>query len=210
MYMDAFGVVLLTVASLIIIYSLYNIVNPNSEYNKNKKKISLSEKPFKGIDDTEYIKKKFAKVAKTAQGLYYQLPNSIKTNNDEQEKSKHEDYSIKYQRRRPSIDDHSKAIDGTGIEMRVIGMKYRPIEAQLAAKGLDSGDVVILKHEINEFSKTDAIAVYTTTRILIGYIPSEKSGFVMSLFYDDRLPAYVKTPWEYDKSWFSIVIPGSE
>lgn len=199
--MDAMiiGAAIIAVVMLIVVIS-----------NTKEEKKDPPSKPFKGVDDTEEMKNKFAEAEKRAHAIFNRQQNLINKNNDEKEKYKLEGNRIKFQKRRPSIDDHDKAMNGIGIEIRVIGMKYRSVEAQLAAKSLDSGDVVVLKHEKNEFSKAGAIAVYTTTHILIGYLPAEKCGFVMSLFYDDRLPAYVKTPWEYDKSWFSIVIPGSE
>jgi len=51
--MNAFEIVFLAVATFIIVYSIYNIVNPKSEYNRNKKKDSSSnnQKGNSSIDE---------------------------------------------------------------------------------------------------------------------------------------------------------------
>lgn len=200
------SVFILIMVCAFCVFSIYVIMTQDVKKDKEKKR------DFKGMDDSDEMKAKFAEAEKRAQAIFREQQLIIQKNREDQERSRKQkiEFEKLYSGRKPTLDEHRRAIDGVGIEFKVIGMKYRPIEDQLSAKCLDQGEVVLLKPEINNFSNTEAIAVYTTTKRLVGYLPTEQFLHARSLFYEERLPAYVNIPWELDKSWFSVVVPGTE
>lgn len=114
---------------------------------------------------------------------------------------------IVYKGRKPSIDSFGRAIDGIGVEFKIVGMKYRSFDEQIHARCLEPGDSVLLKPEINPFSETEAMAVYTLTKFLVGYVVTEQSQKAKDMMFREYLQAFVKIPWEVDRSWFLVVVP---
>lgn len=108
-------------------------------------------------------------------------------------------------KKKPSLDSLIKASEGVGIEVKVLGTKYRPFDDQLAAQCCEEGDDVILKIEKNPFSNTEGIAVYHLSNLL-GFVASEQKSKALEHMYCDKTRAYIKEPWMLDKSWFSIVL----
>lgn len=108
-------------------------------------------------------------------------------------------------KKKPSLDSIIKASEGVGIEVKVLGTKYRPVDDQLAAQCCEEGDDVILKIEMNPFSNTEGIAVYHFSNLL-GFVASEQKDKALEHMYCDKTRAYIKEPWMLDKSWFSIVL----
>ena len=107
--------------------------------------------------------------------------------------------------KKPSLDSQIKASEGVGLEVKVLGTKYRPVDDQLAAQCCEEGDDVILKIEKNPFSNTEGIAVYHFSNLL-GFVASEQKNKALEHMYCDKTRAYIKEPWMLDKSWFSIVL----
>lgn len=216
--MDAFGYIVMAISVVVIIISIYNILDPNSEYNKRKREekgggsnISHSD-PVKIGDTPEEIQRKIEEAKQRASELYMNHLKQVETLRKQREEEEAKIIAILpkniYKGRRPSLDSIGMAIEGYGVVFKVVGMKYRPFESQIAARCLEAGDVVLLKPEINSFNGAKAMAVYTTTKQHIGYIVTEQCQEAIDLMYDEKFPAYVKETWDGEKSWFVVVVPG--
>lgn len=89
--MNTFEIVFLAVATFIIVYSLYNIVNPKSEYNRNKKMNSSSnnQKSNSSIDeipeDVKMMKSKFKENEEKANSIFIDQQATINKNREKKE-----------------------------------------------------------------------------------------------------------------------------
>lgn len=188
---------LLFIISMIIIGIKQNI---NGDENKtNDLSIENSKEDLdKYVEEQKRIAQEKYLVRKREQILAYEdyrrKENQRSTNNP-----------VIIFKKKPSLDSQIKASEGVGIEVKVLGTKYRPVDDQLAAQCCEEGDDVILKIEKNPFSNTEGIAVYHFSNLL-GFVASEQKNKALEHMYCDKTRAYIKEPWMLDKSWFSIVL----
>lgn len=215
MIMEIFEIVLLGVGFFIMVYSVWNILGPNSPYNTIKR-----EQSEKKSENTKEENEKFdlnelhAKIleaqerAKEECKRHMEFVEEIRDRRENEKCELLKEHPLPvYKGRKPSIDSFGRAMDGIGVEFKIVGMKYRSIDEQLQAKCLDPGDSVLLIPEINSFTGNEAMAVYTQARVHIGYIVTEQCKKARDMMYREYLQAFVKIPWEMDNSWFIVVVP---
>ena len=195
--MDPIIIALILLALLFIILAL-----------NDKKGPFIEDKKESTDQDVENLKKKFAEAESRASAIRTQQLQIIEQNRKASEKKEKNMEMVSFKKRRPTIDEIDDAIEGYGIELKVVGMKYKSLEEQIETKCLEKGDPVILIQEISSFSKTEIVSVLTTGKTPIGNVVTEQYRLATSLFYDDKLVAYVKMPWEENKSFMIVVVPG--
>lgn len=83
--MDIIGIILMIFAIVLLVVSIGIIIDPNSEYNKKKRE---AKEQFKGTDDTEEMKAKFADAEKRASEIYQAQQEQMRRNWQEEEMGK--------------------------------------------------------------------------------------------------------------------------
>ena len=188
---------LLFIISMIIIGIKQNI-NDEDGKSKNINIEGSKEVLDKYVEEQKRIAQEKFIVRKSEQMLAYEVYRR-------KEDQKSTNNPVIIFNKKPSLDSQIKAREGVGIEVKVLGTKYRPVDDQLAAQCCEEGDDVILKIEKNPFSNTEGIAVYHFSNLL-GFVASEQKNKALEHMYCDKTRAYIKEPWMLDKSWFSIVL----
>ena len=85
--MDIIGYIILGIAIVLLVVSIGIIIDPNSEYNKKKRE---KKEQFKGTDDTEEMKAKFAEAEKRSSEIYQAQQEQMRRNWQESERNKEE------------------------------------------------------------------------------------------------------------------------
>lgn len=204
--MEAVGVIFLCICFFVLVFSVWNIISPKSPYNTMKRE----QKEHKEIEQKD-LQTRIEEAQEHAKELCKLHQEQVEAIRIQQEKEMADrlanNPTVVYKGRKPSLDSYGRATEGIGVEFKIVGMKYRSLEERLKAKCLEPGDSVLLKPEINPFSGTEAMAVYTNRKILIGYVVTEQYHKAKDMMYMEYLQAFVKIPWEFDNSWFLVVVP---
>jgi len=204
--MEAFDVIILCICFFVLVISFWNIISPKSPYNTMKKE----QNEHKEIEHIN-LQAKIEEAQEHSKEAFNLQQKQVEANKIQLEKVLVNEFvdkpSVVYKGRKPSLDSFGRAIEGVGVEFKIVGMKYRSVEEQTQAMCLEPGDSVLLKPEINQFSGSEAMAVYTTTKILVGYVATEQSRRAKDMMFREYLQAFVKIPWNFNKSWFLVVVP---
>lgn len=196
--------IIITLATIIaicgIVIGLKQSFNNSSDNDRSNKEDWSREK----ID--EYVK--IQKEKASAKFISISSDNIVSSNmsNKISQIKADDTINIPHFTKKPSLDSTIKAMNGFGIELRVLSTKYLDDNSKLKAMILEVGDDVFLKVEINPFSNTESIAVYSGDYVLLGYVASGQKNRALEHMYKEKIQGFIKEPWSTNKSWFSIVI----